>query len=436
MMRLLCALVLSVGLSSNAGPLPSNASIDRAAALIEAGDYRFARVHLERALIDPAITAGQRSRAFYLRGYSLFAQDMPVSAKKDYNRALEFNGGNRQALTGLAYLLHQGLGTTQDIDEAMRLYTKAARGGDVSSMIVLGRHQLLGNPDQDRLTAARHWLATASEAGHCEAMELLGYSYRAVVAAEPEPERARVWYERAIAAGCDDTVVALGRLLRSGELGEPDHAGAVSLFRKAAARDNAAAQEALGYALLYGNGVAVDYDAARSHLMHAASAERPGAYRALAYLHEAGLGVTASTAQAERWLTRGARSGDADAQMLLAELLQSQRRYSEVGHWLRAAADGGAENARALYSLFLTTVPDDTLRDHALARQQAALALALNPNDPLALRARGLAEVLKGDLDEAKRWQDLALTALINAGAGPEDQAAFADQLSADLDES
>lgn len=432
--RLLTLAMLATSLGAAAAPLPSPASIDRAAALIEAGSHRFARHHLERALIDPAITAGQRSRAFYLRGYSLFAEGLPVSAAKDYNRALEFNPGNRAALTGLAYLLYRGEGVPRNNEQAMRLYTKAARAGDTSSMVVLGRSLLTGDSVEPDITAARHWLQTASESGHCEAMELLGYSYRSAIAPEPEPELARQWYQRAIESGCDDTVVALGRLLRSGELGEPDYAGAVALFEEAAARDNAAAQEALGYALLYGEGVAVDYTSARGHLVHAASANRSGAYRALAYLHEAGLGVKASKAQAERWLTGGARGGDAESQLRLAELLQSQRRYSEVGYWLREAAASGEQSARVLYSLFLSSVPEDSLRDAHLARQQADLALASDSEDPLALRARARVAALLEDTDAIEQWQNKAMSAAQASGFSASELSQLRDDLNKDLE--
>ncbi len=371
-------------------------SIDRAAALIDEGQFTFARIHLERALIDPSITAGQRSRGFYLRGFSFFAQDMPVSAAKDYGRALEFNSGNRSALTALAYLHHEGEGVLRNRRESIRLYTKAARAGDTASMVVLGRAQLLGEDLDKAPNKARHWLGEAASSGHCEAMELLGYSYRSAVSEEPDPELARDWYDKAIKAGCDDTVVALGKLYRSGELGEPDSEAAVALFKEAADRDNAAAQEALGYAFLHGDGIARDYGAARRHLEHAAQAGRSAASLGLSYLYREGLGVAPSNARAESWLLNGARAGNVDAQEALAAMLAEQKRFSEVGHWLRAAANAGSLSARVNYSLFLSQVPVTELQDPAGARQYAQIAIAQDSTSITALEALAAAHRASG----------------------------------------
>lgn len=396
----LCALAILVHTTlcahAAAPRLDPGASIDRAAELIDEGKLAFARIYLERALIDPYATAGQRSRGFYLRGFSFFAQGMPVSAAKDYSRALEFNSGNRSALTALAYLHHTGSGVSKNRRESIRLYTKAARAGDTASMVVLGRAQLLGEGQDRSPHKSRHWLGEAANAGHCEAMELMGYSYRTGVADEPDPALALEWYEKAIDAGCDDTVVALGKLYRSGELGEADPAAAVALFKEAAERDNAAAQEALGYAFLHGDGISRDYNAARLHLEHAAQAGRSTASLGLSYLYSEGLGVAQSQARAERWLLNGARAGNVEAQEALARMLAKQRRFSEVGHWLRESANAGSLSARINYSLFLSQVPIVELRDPASARQYAQLAVSQDAASIDALEALAAAHSAAG----------------------------------------
>ncbi len=93
--RLVMALLCWVGLStSTAYALDARQNIERAVTLIEAKEYNLARTYLAPALIAPGITSGERARAYYLRGFSFMAQNMPVSARKDYNRALEFNPNN------------------------------------------------------------------------------------------------------------------------------------------------------------------------------------------------------------------------------------------------------------------------------------------------------------------------------------------------------
>ena len=63
--------------------------IDRAVILIEEGELSLARSYLGPALVDPYISPGLRSKAFYLRGYSYYAQGLLVSSLRDFNRALD-----------------------------------------------------------------------------------------------------------------------------------------------------------------------------------------------------------------------------------------------------------------------------------------------------------------------------------------------------------
>ena len=68
--------------------LDSRTAIERAVLQIELGDLALARSYLARPLIDPRITAGERSRAYYLQGYSLELANHHVSAAQNYARAL------------------------------------------------------------------------------------------------------------------------------------------------------------------------------------------------------------------------------------------------------------------------------------------------------------------------------------------------------------
>ena len=89
--------------------IDSRANVERAVALIDQDAYVLARSYLAPALIDPRLTPGERSRAYYLRGYSFFAQAFYVSASKDYYRALEFNPDNPAVLAALGNLHQRGL---------------------------------------------------------------------------------------------------------------------------------------------------------------------------------------------------------------------------------------------------------------------------------------------------------------------------------------
>jgi len=88
----------------------SRGYIDRAVVLIEEGDFSLARSYLGPALVDPYIAPDLRSKAFYLRGYSYYAQGLPVSALRDFNRALEFSPNNPVVLFMVGRAHYEGSG--------------------------------------------------------------------------------------------------------------------------------------------------------------------------------------------------------------------------------------------------------------------------------------------------------------------------------------
>ncbi|MFU8816922.1 MAG: hypothetical protein ACNA7W_16360 [Pseudomonadales bacterium] len=105
--------VLAAIASPAALAFDSRGYIERAVEYIEEGRHELARSYLDPALIDFRLSSWERSRAYYLRGYSYFAERMYVSANKDYNRALEFHPGNAAAMTAVAQMHMEGLGLSQ-----------------------------------------------------------------------------------------------------------------------------------------------------------------------------------------------------------------------------------------------------------------------------------------------------------------------------------
>ena len=110
----------------------------RAANLIEQGHYALARTYLAPALIDYRLNPGKRSQAYYLRGYSFYAEDLFVSASKDYNRALEFNPDNPSAIAALGGLHSYGLAVTQDHALVYQFFFNAAHLGNVLAQFHVG----------------------------------------------------------------------------------------------------------------------------------------------------------------------------------------------------------------------------------------------------------------------------------------------------------
>ena len=124
------------------GGSDSRDAIERAVELIDSGNYALARAYLEPALIDPRLATTERSRAYYVRGYSFYAQDLFVSAGKDYYRALEFNPENPGAKAALASLHGRGLGVPQDYALAYELALQAAHAGHIGFDVEIDLAQL------------------------------------------------------------------------------------------------------------------------------------------------------------------------------------------------------------------------------------------------------------------------------------------------------
>ena len=115
-------------------------AIEKSVQLIDQDENSLARAYLAPALVDPRISAIERSRAYYLRGFSFASEGMPVSAARDFNRSIEFYSANPMALFALARLYWDGAGVDQDDGLALNLFARAGELGhqDADLFLALG----------------------------------------------------------------------------------------------------------------------------------------------------------------------------------------------------------------------------------------------------------------------------------------------------------
>ncbi|MDZ7668598.1 MAG: hypothetical protein U5Q16_03960 [Gammaproteobacteria bacterium] len=418
--------------SSPAGALKidSPAYLEQAAELLQAGRHDLARTYLEPALIDFRLTAGQRSQAYYLRGYSFYAQGMYVSANKDYNRALEFHPANPAALSAVAHLHAEGLGVEQNADLAAAFFEQAARTGHPPALLNLGIAYLRGRGVEQDVDSARRLLAEAADAGLGTAMIHLAQSYRAPLADPPQPAQARDWYRKAADAGVTDAYAYLGFMAEAGEGGEADAEAAREYFQQAAAGGSAVAQAKLGHMHLTGEGAAADPDRARLLFEQAADQGHPTAYMGLAYLYETGTAVQADRDQALHWYGKAADAGLVDAQIRMAYTalragdLEAQQ---QAGKWLARAAAQNSPQALNDYAWLLATSPFEQVRNGQQAVTLALQAVSRN-RSPGYLDTLAAAYAETGKFDRAVATQREALTLV------PEDEGALAAELQSHLD--
>lgn len=425
MMRLTLALhvwALAAFSSPAALGFDSREYIERAVALIDAGRHELARVYLEPALIDFRLEPGERSRAYYLRGYSFFDQGMYVSARKDYNRALEFHPGNPVVLTAIAQLYLEGLGVEPDPKLGVAFLEQAVGADHPPASLRLGVAHLRGMGVEQDVDAAREWLTRAADAGLAPAMVYLGQSYRTPFADPPDPEAAREWFRKAAEAGAADAMAYLGFMAEAGEgRVENDPEAARGYFERAAEAGSAVAQAKMAHIYLTGDGVEADPHRALELFRQAADQGHPSAFMGLAYLYDSGTGVEPDPDQARTWYERAAEAGMVEAQLRMAYL--GLTRGDLAGHqqaerWLARAAARNSVQALNDYAWLLATSPHGELRNGSQA-VTLALQAVRRDRSPAYLDTLAAAYAEAGKFGQAVETQREALALAENGPAQP-----------------
>jgi|TARA_B110000977_G_C11060151_1_gene485633 TPR repeat protein len=375
-----CALIGFVACSLSFA-VDSKEYIDRAVTLIEEGEFSLARSYLGPALVDPYIAPDLRSKAFYLRGYSYFAQGLPVSSLRDFNRALEFSPNNPVVLFMVGRALYEGFGTRPDPALGVELFQRSADAGHEGASAYLGFALLQGNGITKDLPRAQSLLsAVAEKNGDRFAMVQMARSYRRELTDTPDPAMAEQWYQRAFAAGEANAYVALAYMYSKGEF-ELSEAVAnersFTLLREAMDAGAESAYARLAYAHLSGIGTVVNYDRAFELYMSGVELGQAQSFAGIAHMFEAGLGRSVDLLQAESWYLRGIQAGDEYAHSAFAYMLLGSGQDDRALKWLsRATRFGGAQSHNDLAWLLATSKITE-LRNAELSLQHALTAVGL-----------------------------------------------------------
>ncbi|MEM7218159.1 MAG: hypothetical protein AAF515_07320 [Pseudomonadota bacterium] len=368
--RILIAGLALSGVGAHGQADRARAAIERAIALIDNGEYRLARSYLQLPLIDARIHSTERSRAYYLQGYSLAQQGLYVGAALDYAKALAFNPDNPATLAALGYLTLTGTGVERDAGAALALLRRGAELGHPPAQAALGTALLRERGD---LLEARRWLQQAIDGGELPALLGMAESYRDPHP-NPEPERARALYQEAARAGIAEAYTRLGHMALGGEMGEPDRDAAALAaerwFRLGADAGDSGSALMLGYLLGIAPHDAAGAEAERWLLVAHRAGERKAA-GLLAYLAER----SGDGQAARRWRERAADSGDTDALETLSRQAFAAGDAGAGIQLLRRAVDGGAIGASNRLAWHLATHSDPGLRDGVAAVRYAQLAI-------------------------------------------------------------
>ncbi len=433
----LMALMLALSTTGNAAGLDSRIAIERAVLQIDLGDQALARSYLQRPLIDPRITITERSRAYYLQGYSLELEGHYLSAAQNYARALTFNPDNPATLAALGNLYARGQGVEQDNQRAIELLRRSAQLGHAPGMTRLGASLLSNlaesaNPGQD-LEEARAVLAAATEVNDPEAFVFLAQSYRASHTKDPDPEQARHLYEQALILNEPSAFNSIGHMHLGGELGESNPQAAITAFERGAQANDGPAQVSLGYLYLVGSHVEQNTGVARQLFLQAAANDESVAHHYLGYLEETDP-ESASAEQAHNraidHYKKAAAHNHAPALKRLSELAFADEQHAAGLRYLKAFVQASrhttrTDNASAATSYWranhhlawmLATHWDTALRDGEAAVKFAEASVN-HARTAATLDTLAAAYAEKRDFDAAISTQQAALQALENLKA-------------------
>lgn len=232
---------------------------------------------------------------------------------KDYNKVYQIglrlpDDADAQYMMGQLY--EKGLGVIKNLDEAMKLYSKAS---------------------------VQHHPAAMTAFGYIAAAEYKDYS------------QAYMLFQEAADRGNSDAMVYLSSLYDKGDGVEKDTMESMKWLFKAADAGNSLAMGVV--AMYYLNGYIVSEDPAEAMkwLLKAAEQNDSEAMRQIAYLYDEGVGVPQSFPNALKWLRKAADLGNIQAMVTIAEYYKDgaagRKDLKESARWLLMAAENGSYEA-------------------------------------------------------------------------------------------
>ena len=129
-------------------------------------------------------------------------------------------------------------GVSEDLQQAVSWYRKAAEVGNAAGMDNLGRMYKSGQGVDKDYNQAATWFRKAAEAGDAPGMCDLGRMYEGGLGVDRDDKQAVSWYRKAAEAGDTWGMINLGRMYEHGLGVEEDQQQAIAWYRKAAQLGN------------------------------------------------------------------------------------------------------------------------------------------------------------------------------------------------------
>ena len=221
--------------------------------------------------------------------------------------------GDAEAMTLAAEILSRGLGVTQDLPKAAKLYSQAAEKGVLESQFQTALFMLQGRYLPKDESKAKAYLEKAVAGGHALAGFNLGQLILSKATNNVERKKAYDLFHAAAEAGLADAQYAVSQFLANGTGGIAYDEEKARVWLEKAARQNYDTAM-LDYAswLIDGVGGKKDYPAGFAWMKRAAESGNVAAQRQLARLYESGIGTKGDMVTAAAWyiLARRAKLHD------------------------------------------------------------------------------------------------------------------------------
>lgn len=233
-------------------------------------------------------------------------------------------------------------------DAFLKLYDRVT-GGDIASAAELAERYLSGTGVPRNKRAALHWLNTAADEGHAEAMFRLGD----LLGKGPDrPSKKSIrWYRKAAEKDHPESLYRLG--LYEAEK-DRRSTKAIKYFRRAAESGHSGAMLQLGTHYDDGTGVSYDMVTATEWFQRAVDAGSVEALSALGIAYIAGSGVEKDETKGFDYLMMGAELGDPASMYNVGVSYRKSfgvEKDDEMSiRWLVKAAKAGHENAKKALS--------------------------------------------------------------------------------------
>ncbi len=242
-------------------------------------------------------------------------------------------------------MYYRGLGVTQDYQEAIKWYKKAAEQGNASAQSNLGEMYYEGQGVPRDYQEAIKWYRKAAEQDNAEGQCLLGTAYHRGDGVAQDSNEALKWFKKSAEQGYSYAQLKLGLIYYLGDDVTRDFKEAFKWFRKATEQGNAMAGNYLGNMYAAGLGVAKDYQEAIKWYKKAADQGNAEAQDNLGAMYHEGQGVPQDYKEALKWFRKAAEQGNASAQVRLGAMYNEGRGVpqddKEAIKWYKKAAEQG-----------------------------------------------------------------------------------------------